>query len=189
MPSTLTELTASIVSAHAATVEMTQEELLAEIQKVHAALKALEEGVAAPEQPVETEFAPVMSAKKSIQKNQIVCLICGKGGFKTLTRHLKQAHDMKASAYRKQFGLPAGTALAAKSYSESRRESALKNNLGEKLAKGREAYQAEQKKAKETPKSRPKLLKPAPVKMLKPAPVKMLKPAPVKKTMKKESPE
>ena len=156
MPSTLIELTASIVSAHAATVEMSQDELLAEIQKVHATLKGLDEGVvAAPEQPIEAEAAPVMSAKKSIQKNQIVCLICGKGGFKTLTRHLKQAHDMKASAYRKQFGLPAGTALAAKAYSESRRESALKNNLGEKLAKGREAYQAKQKAATDVPKAKP----------------------------------
>lgn len=174
MPSTLTELTASIVSAHAATVEMTQDELLAEIQKVHATLKALEEGVvAAPEQAVETEAAPVMSAKKSIQKNQIVCLICGKGGFKTLTRHLKKAHDMKPVDYRKQFGLPPGTSLTAKSYSEARRESALKNNLGEKLTKGRVAYQAEQKKAKETPKT-------------KPAPKKA---APVKKTVKKEAPK
>lgn len=156
MPSTLIELTASIVSAHAATVEMSQDELLAEIQKVHATLKGLDEGIAAaPEQPVEAETAPVMSAKKSIQKNQIVCLICGKGGFKTLSRHLKQAHDMKASAYRKQFGLPAGTALAAKAYSESRRESALKNNLGEKLAKGREAYQAKQKTANDAPKTKP----------------------------------
>lgn len=148
MPATLTELTASIVSAHAATIEMTQDELVAEIQKVHATLKALEEGVvAAPEQSAGSEVAPVMSARKSIQKNQIVCLICGKGGYKTLTRHLKQAHDIKPSAYRKQFGLPAGTPLAAKSYSEARREAAVKNNLGEKLAIGREAYQAKQKTA------------------------------------------
>lgn len=175
MPSPLIELTASIVTAHASTVEMTQEELLAEIQKVHATLKALEEGaVAASEQSVETEPAPVMPAKKSIQKNQIVCLICGKGGFKTLTRHLKQAHDMKASAYRKQFGLPAGTALAAKSYSESRREAALKYNLGEKLAKGRVAYQAEQKKEKAAPKSKPVTKKPSTAK---------------KATVKKESPK
>ncbi len=148
MPATLTELTASIVSAHAATIEMTQDELVAEIQKVHATLKALEEGViAAAEQPAEAEVAPVMSARKSIQKNQIICLICGKGGYKTLTRHLKQAHDIKPSAYRKQFGLPAGTPLAAKSFSEARREAAVKNNLGEKLAIGREAHQAKQKTA------------------------------------------
>jgi predicted transcriptional regulator len=156
MPSTLTELTASIVSAHAATVEMTQDELLAEIRKVYTTLKALEEGtVAAPEQPAEAEAPPVMSARKSIQKNQIICLECGKGGFKTLVRHLKQAHSMTAIEYRKKHGLPSGTRLAAKAYSEARRESALKNNLGEKLAKGREAYQAKQKTANEATKAKP----------------------------------
>lgn len=151
MPSTLIELTADIVSSHASTVELTSEELLAEIKKVHAMLKALEDGSStAVEQLAEEEkvASPVINPKKSIQKNQIICLICGKDGFKTLSRHLKQAHDMTASAYRKQFGLPAGTPLAAKAYSESRRESALKNNLGEKLAKGRVAYQATKKQAK-----------------------------------------
>lgn len=152
MSSTLIELTADIVSSHASTAELTSEELLAEIKKVHAMLKALEDGspTAVEHTTEEKNIAPVINPKKSIQKNQIICLICGKDGFKTLSRHLKQAHDMTASIYRKQFGLPAGTPLAAKAYSESRRESALKNNLGEKLAKGRVAYQATKKQAKVT---------------------------------------
>ena len=149
MPS-LIELTSEIVSAHAATVELTSDGLLAEIQKVHATLKALEDGVSISNEPVVEEKVaePTLNPKKSIQKNQVVCLICGKDGFKTLTRHLKQIHNMSASAYRKQFGLPAGTPLAAKAYTESRREAAVKNKLGEKLAKGREAYQAAKKQAK-----------------------------------------
>lgn len=155
MPSTLIELTANIVSAHAATQEMTQEELLAEIQKVHAALKNLEEGRVEAPAGQTVELAPTMPAKKSIQKNQIICQLCGKGGFKTLTRHLKTAHNMKPSAYRKEFGLPAGTPLAAKAYSDARREAAIKNNLGEKLTKGRETYQAKQKTAKAAPKAKP----------------------------------
>lgn len=152
MPS-LIELTSEIVTAHASTVELTSDELLVEIQKVYAILKSLEDGgaitVSVPLDEGQTT-APVMSAKKSIQKNQVVCLICGKDGFKTLTRHLKQVHGMSASAYRKQFGIPAGTPLVAKAYSESRRESAVKNNLSEKLSKGREAYQAAQRESKAT---------------------------------------
>lgn len=137
MPSPLIELTASIVSAHAASTEMTADQLLQEIQSVHAALKQLETGGIA---PIEAQpAAPAMEPKKSIQKNQVVCLICGKGGFKTLTRHLKQAHDMKPGQYRKQFGLPAGTALVAKGYSEARRQQALKNNLAGNLVKARAA--------------------------------------------------
>ena len=145
MPSSLLELTASIVSSHASTVGMTSEELLLEIQRVHAALKQLEEGTLSVEQstasPVELAAVPV-PAKKSIQKNQIICLECGKGGFKTLSRHLKQTHGMTAGEYRSKHGFSAKTVLAAKAYSEARRESAIKNNLGEKLAEGREKYQA-----------------------------------------------
>ena len=137
MSSLLVELTANIVSSHAASVEMTSDELLQEIQKVYAALKTLEGGEIPAEEISTKEAAPVVSPKKSIQKDQVICLVCGKGGFKTLSRHLKQAHDLKPAAYRKQFGIPSGTALAAKNYSESRRQAALNNNLSEKLAQGR----------------------------------------------------
>ncbi|ACD96028.1 MucR family transcriptional regulator [Trichlorobacter lovleyi] len=137
MSSILVELTANIVSSHAATVEMSSDELLQEIQKVYAALKNLDSDNVIEEGTVAKEAAPAISPKKSIQKDQIICLICGKGGFKTLSRHLKQAHGLKASEYRKQFGIASGTPLAAKNYSEARRQSAINNNLGEKLAKGR----------------------------------------------------
>lgn len=148
MPAPLIELTARIVSAHAATRAMTQDELLAAMKNVHTTLKTLEEGTAMVSDPPDAvETVPVLSAKRSIQKQQVVCLICGKEGYKTLTRHLKQAHGMKPAAYRRQVGLPAGTPLVAKAYSAARREAALKNNLGEKLAKGRVAYQTKQKKA------------------------------------------
>lgn len=137
MSSLLVELTANIVSSHATSVELSSDELLQEIQRVYAALKNLESDQTVEEEQTSKENAPAINPKKSIQKDQIICLICGKGGFKTLSRHLKQSHDMKASAYRKQFGIAAGTPLAAKSYSEARRQSALDNNLGEKLAAGR----------------------------------------------------
>ena len=137
MSSLLVELTANIVSSHAASVELTSEELLLEIQKVYTALKNLESDSGSEAEEVVKETTPVINPKKSIQKDQIICLICGKGGFKTLSRHLKQSHGVKASAYRKQFGIAAGTPLAAKNYSESRRQAAIENNLGEKLAVGR----------------------------------------------------
>lgn len=139
MSSILVELTANIVSSHAASVEMSSDELLLEIQKVYQALKNLDAEPGSEGTGAAQETPAVVNPKKSIQKDQIVCLICGKGGFKTLSRHLKQAHDMKPAAYRKQFKLPAGTPLAAKNYSEARRQAALNNNLGENLAKGRMA--------------------------------------------------
>lgn len=153
MSSPLIELTASIVSAHAASTGLTAEQLLLEIQTVHAALKQLESGETA---PVEVQpAAPAMEPKKSIQKNQVVCLICGKSGLKTLTRHLNQAHSMKPAEYRKQFGLPAGTALVAKGYSEERRQQALKNNLAGNLEKARTAKGKKQVSAS-APATKPK---------------------------------
>jgi predicted transcriptional regulator len=142
MSSILVELTANIVSSHAATIEMTSDELLQEIQKVYTALKNLESDTVPEEEKLAKETSPVLNPKKSIQKDQINCLICGKSGFKTLSRHLKQTHGMKASEYRKQFGFAPGTPLAAKNYSESRRQAAITNNLGEKLAKGRATHLA-----------------------------------------------
>jgi len=151
MPSPLIELTAAIVSAHTASTELTADQLLQEIQAVHAALKRLEAGETSPveAQPV----APSMEPKKSIQKNQVACLICGKDGLKILTRHLKLAHGMKPSEYCKQFGLPAGTALVAKGYSESRRQKALQNNLAGNLEKARAA---KGKKQAPAPAAKPK---------------------------------
>ncbi len=65
-------------------------------------------------------------------------MICGKG-FKTLSRHLKTSHQMSASEYRKQFDIPRSQSLAAKNYSDKRRQMAIDRGLGEKLAKARAA--------------------------------------------------
>jgi hypothetical protein len=64
-------------------------------------------------------------------------MICGKTGFKTLTRHLKQAHELKPGQYRKQFNIPSSQSLTAKNYSEARRKAANENNLAANLEKAR----------------------------------------------------
>jgi predicted transcriptional regulator len=137
--SKILEMAADIVSAHASNSAMSKEDLVAELQEIYSALSALEKGqVVATEAPVEEEAAPVISKRKAFGKKQILCMVCGKS-FTTLARHLKTAHDMKPGAYRKQFGIPAGTALAAKDYSESRRQMAIEKDLGAGLAKARAA--------------------------------------------------
>jgi len=84
------------------------------------------------------EDTPVVSRKKAFGKDKIYCMICGKG-FKTLSRHLKTSHDMTASEYRKQFDIPRSQSLAAKNYSESRRQMAVERGLADNLAKARAA--------------------------------------------------
>lgn len=136
MTATLVELTASIVSSHAAGSEMSSDDLIQEINKVFATLKRLEtEGTVA--ETGEVPPAPAMSFKKAFQNDQVSCMICGKTGFKTLTRHLKQAHDLKPGQYRKQFNIPSSQSLTAKNYSEARRKAANDNNLAANLEKAR----------------------------------------------------
>jgi predicted transcriptional regulator len=155
---TLVEIAAELVASHAKSTPMTSDELLADISKVHAALKKLEAG----EMVESTEEAkPAISVKEAFKKNEVVCLLCGKGGFKTLARHLSTAHDLKPGAYKKQFGIPAKQALSAKNYSEARRIMAQDRGLAANLAKAREVrmanIEAKKKPAKavKAPKTKP----------------------------------
>lgn len=141
MTATLVELTASIVSSHAAGTEMSSDDLIQEINKVYTTLKKLETDGVVPEAGT-TPGAPVMTIKKAFQNDQVCCLICGKTGFKTLTRHLKQAHGLKPGQYRKQFNIPSSQSLTAKNYSEARRQAANDNNLAANLEKARAARAA-----------------------------------------------
>lgn len=134
MASTLVELTASIVASHAVGTELTGDELIQEINTVFATLKQLETGVLPVEAVAEI---PKITMKQAFRNDQVTCMVCGKGGFKTLTRHLKQAHDLKPGQYRKQFNIPSSQSLTAKNYSEARRQSANNNNLAANLEKAR----------------------------------------------------
>lgn len=136
---TLVEIAAELVASHAKSTPMSTDELLAEIGKVHAALKKLEAGEVV--ESVE-EAKPAVTVKEAFKKNEVVCLICGKGGFKTLARHLSTAHDMKPGQYKKQFGISAKQALSAKNYSEARRKMANERGLADNLAKAREVRMA-----------------------------------------------
>ena len=145
---TLVEIAGQLVAAHAASNKLTVDELLLEIGKVHAALKNLDAGESV-EAAVETK--PSLTVKEAFKKNEVICMICGKGGFKTLTRHLSTAHQLKPGAYRKQFGISRGQSLSAKSYSESRRQMALNRGLADNLAKAREVRMANIEARKEAP--------------------------------------
>lgn len=138
-------MTAEIVKAHAGSTQLSTDQILQELQNIHAALQAIETG-----KPVEEE-KPALTVKQAFKKNEVICMVCSKGGFKTLTRHIKQAHDMKPGQYRKQFGIPSTQSLSAKSYSEARRKMAVEKGLGEGLAKARAKRAATLKAKKGTP--------------------------------------
>lgn len=146
MSNVLVELAATIVSSHASVTVMTTDELLQEIRKVYSALQQLETAGATPE-AAEEKKAPAMTLRKAFQADQVYCMICGKGGMKTLARHLNQVHGITPREYRKQFSIPASQSLTAKNFSEMRKKTALERGLADNLAKAR-AVRAEKLKDK-----------------------------------------
>ena len=136
---TLLEMTAEIVKAHAGASKLTSEELLGDLKKVYAALYGL-----GTRQLTGTgeNSRPALTVKQAFKRDEVICMVCGKGGMKTLTRHLKTAHNLKPSAYRKQFGIRSTQALTATSFTESRRAMAVERGLADNLAKARQVRAA-----------------------------------------------
>ena len=142
---TLLEMTAEIVKAHAGASKLTSEELLGDLEKVYTALQGLGSG-----QPTGTEGTPrpALTVKEAFRKDEVICMVCGKGGMKALTRHLNSVHNLKPGAYRKQFGIRSTQALTATSFTESRRAMAQERGLADNLVKARAVRAAKTKARK-----------------------------------------
>ncbi len=145
---TLLEMAKEIVTAHAQTTPMTTTELISEIQMVHAVLLALESGMSVESESMPAADATTLTIKQAFKTNEVLCMICGKGGMKTLTRHLNQAHQLKPAQYRKQFNIPKSQSLMSKKYAEARKEIASRMDLGANLEKARAARKSVIKKGK-----------------------------------------
>jgi len=139
------QMTADIVASHASNNELSQADLLLEIEQVHNKLTGLighvEVGAAKAGEVAPTALEamkPAVPYEAAFGAEKIFCMICGKG-MKTLKRHLATAHDMRPRDYRKMFDIPASTPLVAKNYSQARKKMAKDLNLAEKLVKARAA--------------------------------------------------
>jgi predicted transcriptional regulator len=107
-------------------------------------IKAIDEGTTietVTEAPTE-EVKPQLTIKQAFKKDEIVCMVCNKGGFKTLKKHLSTAHQLTPGQYRKQFGIKSTQKLAAKSFSDARRQAAADRGMTAILAKARETRMA-----------------------------------------------
>jgi predicted transcriptional regulator len=141
----LLQMTADIVASHASVNELSQVDLLGEIDQVFKRLASLAGGVEADELPAEEVAQAEQEALKAavpleaaFGAEKVFCMVCGQG-MKTLKRHIAAAHDMKPGQYRKAFQIPAGTPLVAKNYSEARKKMAVDLKLAERLVKARAA--------------------------------------------------
>jgi predicted transcriptional regulator len=157
---TLIELTSKIVAQHAAKTVMTQEQLLQDMHLVHAALQRIEQDTCPELSPAEP-VAPVLTLKQAFRKNEVICMLCNKGGFKTLSRHLSSVHNLKPGQYRKQFNIPGTQKLAAKSFSEAMAKAAVGRGQGEILAKARASRMVKNDSSKNAPVVKSKAATPA----------------------------
>ncbi|GFO63670.1 MucR family transcriptional regulator [Geomonas paludis] len=139
------EVVGRIVSAHVSMCAMTSEEVLAEINSVHATLSNLHQDASV--KTTRHEGMPAVSRKQAFKKTEVVCMLCGKGGMRTLARHLKYAHSMNPGEYRTKFGIPREQPLTARDFSAHRRTLATAHGLADYLVKAR-AVRAERLKGK-----------------------------------------
>ena len=135
MAKSLVELTAEIIQSQTSKKQMSVEEITNALNVTFQALKSLQESeVSCGIEPDTLETTKVLDPKKSIQKNKVVCLECGKE-FRMLSgRHLA-SHGLDSKTYRKKYGFPARQPLCAKSLSEERSAGAKERGIPENLQK------------------------------------------------------
>ena len=81
--------------------------------------------------PPEPEQKPAVPIKKSVTKQFIICLECGKEQ-KMIKRHLHTAHDTNPDEYRAKWGLAHNYPMVAPVYAALRRKLAKEIGLGRK---------------------------------------------------------
>jgi len=83
---------------------------------------------------IQEKKAPVVSVKKSVTEDYIICLLDGLR-FKSLKNHLNKKYGMTPDEYRAYFNLPENYPMVAHSYSVRRSELAKKFGLGRSPSK------------------------------------------------------
>ncbi|RJR24092.1 MAG: transcriptional regulator [Desulfobacteraceae bacterium] len=143
MAKLLTEMAADIAAAQASHATMSGDEIgefLRKTFKTLRDLKEVEDTGAQIEQPDDegVESPLQLDPRRSIRRNKVICLVCGKE-FKQLTsRHLKD-HGLTLKEYRRKYGFSARESLAAKTLTNKRKKKAKETGLGEKLKSARRA--------------------------------------------------
>ena len=127
------KFTADIVSAHVSNNEVAREELPQLIEAVHGVFVRVGREPGKPAKPT-----PAVSVKKSVTKDVLICLECGKKQ-KTLKRHLRTGHGLTPDEYRERYRLKADYPMVAAAYSQVRSEMAKKIGLGRKGQASRKA--------------------------------------------------
>jgi predicted transcriptional regulator len=130
--SAILELTAQIVSAHAANNELASGALPSVIRAVYNTLSHIGDAPAAPVQKAQ----PAVPIRKSVFPDYIVCLEDGKQ-LKMLKRHLSTSYSLTPDQYRAKWGLDSSYPMVAPNYAERRSALAKEIGLGTHRTSGR----------------------------------------------------
>ncbi len=129
-------LTAEIVSAHVKNNHTETADLPSLIAQVFAALRDAGRAAVAAPAPARVEPerpTPVVSAKKSVFPDYIICLEDGRK-LKTLKRHLRSTYNLTPEQYREKWDLAPDYPMVAPNYAERRSALAKQLGLGRKPA-------------------------------------------------------
>ena len=99
--------------------------------------------------PPRTMISPIMSIRKSVTPDYLICLEDGKK-LKMLKRHLRTTYDMSPQNYREKWGLPAAYPMVAPNYAARRSEFAKQIGLGRKMVEEKKAKRSRVKKVRAT---------------------------------------
>ena len=119
---------------------MSPEEISEVVRKVFDILKNLQAMEVGQGENAKTESHEQMNPQDSIQRNRVICLVCGKE-FKLLSNRHLALHNMTSRDYKLKYGLPLRQALSAKSLTQARRRIAKEKGLGAKLVAYRRSRQ------------------------------------------------
>jgi predicted transcriptional regulator len=129
MSKSLVEMSTELVTVQARHSRLTTGDIADRLRRVFQTLKEIQQSGNGSELDESISKDP----QSSIQRNQVVCLECGKA-FKLLSNRHLALHNLTPRAYKQKFGIRITQALSARTLSAKRRKIAKKLELGKHLA-------------------------------------------------------
>lgn len=132
MSKSLVEMSAEIVTAQAGHSQLSPDDIADSLRKVFQTLKDIQQMG----NGTELDEAISRDPQSSIQRNQVICLECGKA-FKLLSNRHLALHSLTPREYKQKHGIRMTQALSARTLSARRRKLAKDLGMGKQLAEWR----------------------------------------------------